>query len=228
MQPCSAVNPAGLAVAGGAGVAAVGPPVPLPGPGLAGAVGAVGAVVVVVVVLGGTLVVVVVVALGAVVDVVVVGGTTAGAAEATGSVVVVVVVVVAGAVGAGGAVVAVVVVVVVVVTPGVDVEPSGAAVSVAPVHAPAVCMVATSATSLDKELVCAAPSAFNFTSACAAARDASCTWSRAAWYAAVATWSRVTRSDAAMTSYWCATTPSALGGPNGLGDDRPVGSEVLT
>ena len=227
MQPCSAVNPAGLAVAGGGGVVAVGPPVPLAA-GLAG--------VVVVVVVGGAcdggtvvvVVVVVVVALGgAVVDVVVAGGgTTAGAAEATGSVVVVVVVVVVGGACAGGAVV--VVVVVVVVAAGAGTEPAGAAVRTAPVHAPAVCIVATSATSLDSQWVCAAPSPFNFDSAAATAVDASCTWSRAVWYAAVASWSRVTRSDAAMLSYWCATTPSASGGPNGLGDDRPVGNALLT
>ena len=226
MQPCSAVNPAGLAVAGGGGVVAAEPPVP-PAAGLAG-------VVVVVVVggacAGGTVVVVVVVVVvalgGAVVDVVVAGGgTTAGAAEATGSVVVVVVVVVVGDACAGGVVV---VVVVVVVAAGADTEPAGAAVRTAPVHAPAVCIVATSATSLDSQWVWAAPSPFNFDSAAATAVDASCTWSRVVWYAAVASWSRVTRSDAAMLSYWCATTPSASGGPNGLGDDRPVGNALLT
>jgi hypothetical protein len=219
MQPCSVVNPAGFALAGGAGAVPVDPPLPA-----AGAGGAVDVVVVV----GATVVVVVV--LGGVVVVVVdgrTGGSSAGAANAG-----VVVVVVGGAACAGGDVV--------VVVSGVAPEApaalwpaagagSGAAVSVAVVHAPADCIVETSATSLESERVCDALSKLSFAMASTTALDVSCTWLRAAWYAAVAAWLRVTRSEAAMLSYSCATTPSALCGPDGPVVGRcPVGRDVLT
>jgi hypothetical protein len=185
MQPCSALNPAGSALAGGAGVVDAAPPDPFDGAG--------GAVVVVVVVGGTVVVVVVVVVVGGSIVVVVEGtvGVGATAGPEAGNVVVVVV----GAADAtgGGAVVVVVVVTVVAVVSVVDEpwppgagDPIGVDVSAMAVQAPAVCMVATSVTSLASERVCAAPSHASFVIAAATALDVSCTWSRAVWYAAKA------------------------------------------
>ena len=178
------MKPAGFALGGGGGAAAgAGNPF--------GELGFGGAVVVVVVVVGGTVVVVdVVVVVVVVVEVVddVVGsvgvGTMAGPV-AVGSVLVVVVVV-----DDAGTVVVVEVAPeagAVELTAADDGEPpSGADVSTAVVHAPAVCMVATSRTSLARDFVWVASSAASFDRAAATALEVSCTWSRAAWYAASA------------------------------------------
>jgi hypothetical protein len=214
--------PAGLAVGGG-GLACDAP----------------GAVVVVVVGLVGVDVVVVVEPLdgGAVVVVVVVvdEGTVVGCVVDVVVVVVllVVVVVLLEVVVVGDEGVVVVVVVVVGVAAGaVPVVGAGVVlgedtVIVAPVQAPAVCMVATSATIRIKARFSAEVSALSLETACWSALAA---FSRLASEArrAASAWSvRASMLEAVTLSYCWATTPLALGGPN-LWPDPEVTYELLT
>jgi hypothetical protein len=143
-----------------------------------------------------------------------------------GTVVVVVVVVVGFPVGTVVVVVGVPAGTVVVVAAGV--APGVGTVIVAAVHAPAVCIVATSAISFTRARFAATVSVVNFATA---------RWSvLAAWScraiavrnAADASWVRANTSDVATFSYCCATTPSGLGGPNSFGPDEGLAYEVLT
>ena len=243
--------PAGLGVGGG-GVA-FDDPGPADDPGAVDDPGAAddpGAVVVVVVGVG---VVVVVDELGAgavVVVVVVDEGTVVGCVVVVVVVLVVVVVVVllvVVVVGEEGAVVVVVVVVVgeedplvVVVVVGVAAGAGAGAVAgpgvvlacgtviVAPVHAPAVCMVATSATMRIKARFSAAVSALSLETACWSALAALSRRVSAARSAPSARSVRAKTSDAATLSYCWATTPVAVGGPKGTWPDAGVRYEVLT
>jgi hypothetical protein len=116
--------------------------------------------------------------------------------------------------------------VVVVVVPGV--APGAGSVIVTAVHAPAVCIVATSAINLIRARSSVVVSVVNLTTARWSALAA---WSRrasAARSAADASWVRANTSDVATFSYCCATTPLGLGGMNTFGADEGLVYEVLT